>query len=741
MTEPTTETTAADEGQEPRRGILRRIAAGLWWVFKRRQIKRPLDLGGFLWGFVVAALCLSIDAWSLVTRSLGLSVLQMLPLFAIGLVAGLVWLRPHDAVHRAWGVWSLLVGFVALLTSHGLFLHPDLVFSRAGALMVSPYMLTTGRAFPMLLAPMILGLTAGAVLPRKWQPWSAGRVMIVGCGVFCIGLVGFGTYGMLLVYGSDALLFDFCRSYPTMGLLGVITILAIDRFSEPRCEREGAMCLSVAVCAVGMLLTAVLADPYGGYAVLRQEFARQAAAAHSLRVVPDDVSSPSVANGLGSDDGNTYAAATMHVPFKLGHVDGEYVRGSWTALTASTSEVSAASVEIVGALTFAMRSQENAERFFPTIAPGFSRRWDSVESRTGWEPFRLWNMDSHLYSLAAPYYAVVFGPGALARREQYIVSREGLVKLRRFLDGEGPLIVWLPVGNIDPLTLRRILAGFDQVFDRYRVFAYGTEAVVVAGGAAKLKFAQWEELFENDGARRMLEDVGIWGPSDLLAGYVGDQDDLKLLTDGVEPFHKGLFVRAPILARAEVENPDVTAAAALLQYRMARPKRFTDALVFRNDLHRKTALLGFAAVYNTNAREALQGLVRPDDTVGRAQVRAFLAGPLARLDLLAAVAGERVVNESQALMLFGLRDDATAVLKAQVEKDQAEGRRSSFELHYLLGRRLEDKGLSGDALYQYRKALAVRPDAPDVLWRIRAIEERTGGRPRQPGLPGRGRPQ
>jgi len=744
MTKPTTETTTADEAQGRCGGPLCRIPVTVWRLLcDHRQKQKPEDKwAGFLWMLVAAAMCLSIDAYSLVTRSVGLSALHMLPLFAIGLIAGLMWLRPHDAVRRAWGVWGVLIGFVMLLTTHCLFMHPDLVFSRAGALMISPYLLTTGRAFPMLLAPLLLGLSAGAVFPRE-------RLLKRHCLICCALVMVMGSHFFwfrTMRRGPEIPYFDKYRFRPAMFLLGLLVVCAAEFAWRRRHDSDRATWAVAAACCTAMFLIAVLVDPYGGRASLRREFAVRVAEAHAQNVSPADVWCPeSKRDSRHRRDGKFYAEGMMRIPFSVGDVEGDYSRGSWTSTAASTSEVSAASVEVVAALAVAVRSDTEAKEEwddFPlgfrmrvhspagvsglNIAPGFAQRWDSVESKTPWEITRRVALSDILVKNQRKS-AIVFGPGSLVRRELHVISHEALSEIEQCVNIEGTLTVWLPVGNIDVQTLRRILAGFDQVFDRYRVFAYGAEAVVVAGGAEKLKYAQWEEMFANDGARKMLENVGIWSAADLLAGYVGDQDDLKPLTDGVEPFHKGLFVRAPVLARADVNKPDLTAAAALLQYRMARSKHFTDAMVFKNDLHRKTALLGFASVYNANARDALRRLVHPDDAVARAQVRAFLAGPLARLDLLAAPEGEGVVNEARALMLFNLRDDATAVLKAQWAREQAANRQGSFELHYTLGRRLEDTGFSNDALYHYRKALSVRPDGPDVVWRIQAIEERMGG--------------
>ncbi len=370
------------------------------------------ELGGFLWMFVVAALCLSIDAYSLVTRSLGLSALHMLPLFAIGLVAGLVWLRPHDAVRRAWGVWGVLIGFIMLLTTHCLFLHPDLVFSRVGALMMSPYQLTTGRAFPMLLAPLLLGLSAGAVLPRtRWM-----KLLSVTSPLVLIGFVAiWGTFSIRGI-GLDVLFVNQLRLVVAVSWLGMFMLLAVLLALRIRRESGRTPMPIVATCSAGMFLVAALVDPYGGRAALRREFAGRVAGSHSVAVSPADVSSSAFHEFLfGSEASAMLGKGSMYILFRAGEVEGGCSRGSWTSATLATSDASVASVEVVAALTVATRVAESIKTFCPSVVPGFFRRWRSVESRAGWQNLRVPDAGpSAVSDLFGPRSARVFGPGSLA---------------------------------------------------------------------------------------------------------------------------------------------------------------------------------------------------------------------------------------------------------------------------------------------------------------------------------------
>jgi hypothetical protein len=620
--------------------------------------------------------------------------------FAVGFSIAHVMLRRLARGTRDVGACAVALAVLALLFGFCHFLYPDLLFSGSAVRQTSPYLLTAGRVFPMYVLAALLGAAAApaaARAPGRWIVLTAAGAAVLLCGIWS------GSYR--LPYGVA------CAS----SLLSVVLAsLPAGSGGERRLTVPGFVAAIVAAVA---LVFALLADPHRGWMALRTQFALNVERAHGVRIGPEDVTVQRV----------EFGPCGIRAELAGGGVRGAYVMGSWAPVQPAVAELREAPDELAIALGLAFARRPGRVL---VLGPGPERAIESAavlsgpasgEENAGRAPGAVHAAD-----------VIVCGPGALSGCLSGVLGVGPLQRIRARLGEGGAFAMWFPVGSVSTSTLRRALATFGEVFPTYYVFSTGWEAVFVGSDAQAIEYARLEGLFGREDRRRTLEAAGVWGPFDVVGGFVASGAELIELSEGVKPYRRGVFSRSPVLARADPAQARASAAAALMQYRLAGPQRLFDLLRFDNPRQREVALHGMARTYQLQTALALQLTGQAGDRPTE-EIERFVNGPLARLDLLGAGAEDRTVQLAEALAVFGLDRPAADLLQRALKEG-----RSDFELHRRLARRLLRLGETDAALLHYKKALHYNPNAADVKAIVFRLQDKSGMLPSEEAVPGGG---
>ncbi len=223
-----------------------------------------------------------------------------------------------------------------------------------------------------------------------------------------------------------------------------------------------------------------------------------------------------------------------------------------------------------------------------------------------------------------------------------------------------------------------------------------------------------------DPAAQMLADAGFRDPMDLLTGYIGTGEDLKALTDGVEPYSEWRPSWPPAMALDLAEPARPAAMLALVQFRALGAGRLLGRLQFDGPAQKMVALRGFGAIYDDHTKRVL-GKLGAASVERRRELLQFLQGPLARLDLMAPDQTERDARLASVLSQVGLPGGAVAWLQDAIGHG-----RDTFEVNVELADILDAQGEKGEAIKRLRRALALKPDADRVRGHLLALLLTTG---------------
>ena len=657
------------------------------------------DVGArlFLAGGAGAAGAAMLGAMFSVSGSFAYATAGVAPMFLLGMLVFARCLSGHWRGGGALVAGGACVAAASLVSGYSFLLYPDLILSGPAATQLSPYLLTTGRTFPLYGLALLLGLGSGPAWTRASRRGISLALAAAAAGAAVAGLLS----------GSDR------APFLLISVLCMATVLPVARRLCRRAAGRNIVlpaggCLMIALIA----LFALTADPHAGGLGLRMSLAHVASAV-GREIAPDEVT-VALADATGS---------ARRVECIAGELRGTFLNGGLAAFTCPgrAVEPSGRTAAIALVLGLSRRADKVA-----VIAPALPETLSSARVLAGGAAVHAVNPWQG--GPAAQYDAIICGPGPLgAANPLLVVSREGLARIAARLDTGGAFALWLPAGTMQPMTLRRCVATFRSVFPAFSVFVIGDECVLVASKSARWDYARLAAVCARSNARALLECEGPWPPLQILAGFAGGADDVGQIADGVAPYALAALPRPPLMSLDLARPAGPYGLALLVQYRLAGPDRLIQRIEFANRRRRAAALHGFTDAYAEQTRAALRGIGRLSGPCGE-RLTDFVEGPLARLDLLAPGAEQRAARMSAALAAFGLPQAAMAVLEGAVEAGQG-----SFEVHMMLARRMEAVGEPHRALVHYREALKYNPDSAEVRRRIIELQRR--GRPGalQPG--------
>ncbi len=545
------------------------------------------------------------------------------------------------------------------------FLDPDLIFSEPAVLQSSGTLLTPGRLFPL----WFMAAALGALLPWRLEcaPWRmvwADRLALAA-GVAAAGLMPADVSPRL--------------NYVLAAVLCVISFVPVC-VVFPRRGVRMALPLRVAAMAVAAagLAWVLIVSPDLGWRPLKGVFADYMADRRGrLNYVP-------LRNELqGVRDRDVSVESARFVPWgseitvrALG-VSGQMVRGNLVTTSRPQDETA----------LVAARALYQACRTEPSQPPQFLRDTNT------WLP----GMCGHVRCPLAEF------------------NVEALTRLKGDL-----VVVWLPTRTVSRKELRQLLATVCTVYDRARLFAFGDELVLVAGGIEKLSFARLAWLFDDPAARPHLTQAGLWDPRQLVAALVADTDQVRTLAAGARPYRLWRPARPPVLARNLAADSRADVLAMATQYRLALAWRLSDFVEFRGEEEKLRTLPGLERLHRTVTEQTLR-------SVGSVARRS--PGPLLRaledgsmdLDLFAPDVLSEQMKMVIALHGFRLYGESLIALGGIVWSGE-----ERFAEHYWRGRNLEGLKREEDAINAYGAALQERPGSVEVLMRVAGLHFRGG---------------
>ena len=195
------------------------------------------------------------------------------------------------------------------------------------------------------------------------------------------------------------------------------------------------------------------------------------------------------------------------------------------------------------------------------------------------------------------------GAGSLYAREHFLAAREHLTD-------DGVFVQWLPLYQLDWLTVRMIVATFTSVFDEAHailaLYNAETPALGLVGSRSPVvvELAGLERALATPSRAEVYTELALLDPRDLLAGYLLDRAGLLALADGA-PIHDDLHPRVDLWApKAAVDG--LTGAenlARVLASRQAWPAGF----VVDPDPERLAAYAAASASYAAALGHYLRG--------------------------------------------------------------------------------------------------------------------------------------
>jgi tetratricopeptide (TPR) repeat protein len=299
----------------------------------------------------------------------------------------------------------------------------------------------------------------------------------------------------------------------------------------------------------------------------------------------------------------------------------------------------------------------------------------------------------------------------------------------------GVIVLWLGVGTMSPLALRRALATVDAAGLEFQLFLRGREAVIVAGRALPtLDLQSLQQMFRDPLIAQTLLGDGLLHPAELLACYAGNSREMSELWQGVDPLRARAPLPAPRFARSLAEPVRPGSLLLLVQYRALGPERVRQLLREDADPAQMRVLLhNYDAMYDTQTRADLLRIGRGIQTGGdpaRQRMLRAMDDEKMRLDLIAPGLESRTLQKAAVLDLMALHGTAADLLERHIEAGQ-----DSLQARLLLGRQYERRGEWRQALAQYRRARQMDPDNEIVERRMERVKEQlrpTSGQPQMP---------
>ncbi len=555
-------------------------------------------------GVTAAAL---LRAYLPAARSLAFGGADLTVAGALGYLVGMGVMRREATATGGLPAAALACLGVSLLCGFAWFLYPDLAFSEPALLQTPARLLAPGRAFPVYLLALALGVAAG-VIAR-----GPAGLMAVAAGAACTGLLAASARAPYVL---------------TAGLIAVAALSLCIGPGRGRSLRAATLALAVAGVAF-----AALADPWQNWRPLRELLADQpggaAAVVETQRL-----------DGSG-----------LHTTWALPGGGAEFMNGNLVALPASGEGASeSAKLALAAALAFG-----EAGSPLGVVEPALTSSLGLARAAGGpaGGPVRVAPGEGW-----ARVGALVVGPGPLSASGDPLVplSMERLDGLRERLAPGGAVAICLPAGRMEVETLRRALAGVHDAFPDCAVFTHGGDAVVLAG----------EELRTgHDALARAvarLPDGAAWHPLDLVAAFTVDREHIRLLAREARPFRLSHPARPVRMARDLSAPPAPAPLAALVQYRQLGPARALDMVEFADPAARAVATRGFDSAYVDRTRHQLHTIGRLDGPDAPA-LRAFLEGPAVQWGLFAPRGEPAPVRTASAWAAFGRYESAAQVLR------------------------------------------------------------------------------